>query len=160
MVYRCFSPPGLTCEIILMSEVSLKIIAPVLTNFFHCMHCEQLFHHSGIGRSMHQEVLDQYPEDVKQEATLLGDLVFDLAHRYGNRVKLRVIDPQSLPGFFLSLRYWVRRYPTFIINGRKAFVGSDRQGLERVLQRVLSESSAASAAKSKSSLSDRAAESK
>ena len=122
-----------------MAKVSVKVIAPVLTDFFHCLHCEHLFHHSGIGQQLHQEVLKQYPEDVKQEAAQLANLVFDLAHKFGDQIHIRVIDPQSLPGFFLSIRYWVRQYPTFIIDGRKAFIGSDRDGLERVFQNYLSE---------------------
>jgi hypothetical protein len=138
-----------------MSELSIKIIAPVLTDFFHCMHCEQLFHHSGVGQRMHQDVLDQYPEDVKQDAARLSDLVFDLAHQYGDRIRIRVIDPQSLPGFIHSLRYWVRYYPTFIINGRKAFVGFDREELDRVLQKFLFEFQAASADDSRGSLPDK-----
>ena len=88
---------------------------------------------------MHQEVLEQYPEDVKREAARLADLVSDVAHQYGDQIMLRVIDPQSLPGFFLSIRHWVRRYPTFIIDGRKAYVGADHEGIDRILQDYLRE---------------------
>jgi hypothetical protein len=50
-----------------------------------------------------------------------------------------VIDPQSLAGFFLSLRHWVRKYPTFIVDGREKVVGWDQIALEAVLQARLSE---------------------
>jgi hypothetical protein len=123
-----------------MSHVSVQVIAPVLTNFFHCMHCEQLFDQAGIGRQMHQEELEQYPADVKEEAARLANWLFGLAHRYGDQIHIRVIDPQSLEGFFLSLRYWARHYPTFIVNGQKASVGWDRDGLEQVLQAHLAQS--------------------
>lgn len=126
-----------------MSPVSVQIIAPAMTNFYHCMHCERVFQEAGIGQQIHQEELEQYPEDVQKEAALLANWVVDLAHRYGDRIRIRVVDPQSLEGFFLSLRYWVRRYPTFIVNGRKALVGSNRDRLEDVLQACLVESSAA-----------------
>lgn len=124
-----------------MSKVSVTVIAPVLTNFFHCLHCEQLFHHSGISQKMHQGVLEEYPEDAKQEAAKLADLVFNLARQYGDKINLRVIDPQSLHGFFLSLRHWVRHYPTFIIDGHKAYIGEDYLGLERVLRDYVDENS-------------------
>lgn len=122
-----------------MSQISIQVITPVLTNFFHCMHCEQLFHHAGIGQQMHQDLLEQYPENFKQEAAYLAYLLSEVTQRYGDRIHIQVVDPQSLAGFLLSLRYWVRRYPTFIVNGRKAFVGSDQEGLERVLQTYLQE---------------------
>ena len=62
-----------------------------------------------------------------------------MTQRYGDRIHFQVVDPQSLDGILLCLRYWVRHYPTFIVNGRKAFVGSDQDGLERVLQTYLQE---------------------
>jgi hypothetical protein len=116
-----------------MSQISVKVIAPVPTNFFHCMHCEQLFHYAGIGQQTHQEVLDQYPEEFKEEVSHLAEILFEMNHRFRDRIYIQVIDPQSLEGFFLSLRYWVRRYPTFIVNGCKAFVGSDQEDLEKML---------------------------
>lgn len=140
-----------------MSQVAVQVITPVLTNFFHCLHCEQLFHHSGIGQQMHQEVLEQYPEDFKQDSDHLASWVIDLVQRYGEQIHIQVFDPQSLKGFFLSLRHWVRRYPTFIVNGRKAIVGSDQDGLERVLQASLVESTKSAATTSKGGLHDGAA---
>jgi hypothetical protein len=56
-----------------------------------------------------------------------------LGSRYGPRLSIKVIDPQSLPGFLKSLRHWVRRYPTFIINGREKYTGWDRDALEALL---------------------------
>ncbi len=117
-----------------MPHVSVQVIAPVLTNFFHCMHCEQLFEQAGIGRQIHQEVLDQYPEGTKQEVDRLANWLFDLALRYGDQIHIRVVDPQSLEGFFKSVRYWVRRYPTFIVDSREKVVGWDQTALDAVLQ--------------------------
>jgi hypothetical protein len=116
-----------------MPHVSVEVIAPVLTNFFHCAHCEQIFEHAGIGRQVHQAELE-YPEDVKQEATRLADWLTELAYRYGDQLRIRVIDTQSLEGFFKSVRYWVRMYPAFIIDGREKIIGWDRAALEGALQ--------------------------
>lgn len=122
-----------------MSYVSVQVIAPVLTNFFHCMHCEQLFNQAGIGRQVHQEELDQYPEDIKQESARLTDWLFDLAQRYEGQIHIQVIDPQSPEGLFKSVRYWVRKYPTFIVDGRQKVTGWNRAALDEVLQSRLAE---------------------
>lgn len=50
---------------------------------------------------------------------------------------IRVIDPQSGLGFYKCLRHGVRRYPTFIIGGRKRYVGWNREELEVVLQEAM-----------------------
>jgi len=117
-----------------MSHVSVQVIAPVLTNFFHCMHCEQVFDQAGIGRQVHQEELDQYPEDIKEEASRLASLLLDLSQRYGNQIHIQVIDPQSPEGLFKSVRYWVRKYPTFIVNGHEKVVGWDQAALDALLK--------------------------
>jgi len=120
-----------------MSHVSVQVIAPVLTDFFHCVHCEQLFDQADIGRQVHQEELDQYPDDVKQEVARLAGWLFDLVDRYGDQIHIRVIDPQSPEGLFKSLRYWVRKYPTFIVDGREKIVGWNRTALDAALQERL-----------------------
>ena len=117
-----------------MSRVSVQVIAPVLTNFFHCMHCEQVFDQAGIGRQVHQEELDQYPKDIKEEASRLASLLLDLSQRYGNQIHIQVIDPQSPEGLWKSVRYWVRKYPTFIVNGREKVVGWDQVALDALLK--------------------------
>ena len=117
-----------------MSNVSVQVIAPVLTNFFHCMHCEQVFDQAGIGWQVHQEELDQYPKDVKQEAARLANWLLDLAHHYGDQIHIRVIDPQSPEGLFKSVHYWVRKYPTFIVDGRQKVIGWDQAALDAILQ--------------------------
>ena len=83
------APTSKWCENIVVPPVSVQVIAPVLTNFFHCMHCERIFDQAGIGQQMHQEELDQYPEDVKQEASRLADWLFDLAQGRAERLALR-----------------------------------------------------------------------
>jgi hypothetical protein len=117
-----------------MSHVSVQVIAPVLTNFFHCMHCEQVFDQAGIGQKVHQEELEQYPKDVKQETARLANWLFHLSDRYGDQIDIRVIDPQSPEGLLKSARYRVREYPTFIVDGREKIIGWDQAALDSALQ--------------------------
>jgi hypothetical protein len=37
------------------------------------------------------------------------------------------------------VRYLIRRYPTFIINGRKRYTGWDKEALEAILYEALAE---------------------
>ena len=59
------------------------------------------------------------------------------ARRYGEAIEIRVIDPQSALGLWKSLRHWVRKYPTFIVNGREKYTGWDKDALEEILRRTL-----------------------
>jgi hypothetical protein len=120
-----------------MPLISLQVIAPVITNFYHCMHCEHIFSQAGIGQQVHQEEIAGYPEDIKDDFARLSDWLYEIAHQYGDQIQIQVIDPQSIVGVFKSLKYWIRKYPAFIVNGREKFIGWDKATLERIIQNQL-----------------------
>jgi hypothetical protein len=117
-----------------MNPISVEVIAPVLTDLRHCSHCEVIFAQTQVGPRVHEEVLDEYPRDLKEDFERLSDWLFELAHRHGDALRIKVIDPQSIEGFVKSVRHWVRGYPAFIVAGHKEYVGWDTDALDRVLQ--------------------------
>jgi hypothetical protein len=52
-------------------------------------------------------------------------------------VRLEVIDPQSPEGLLKSLRYRVRRYPTFVIEGKTKVVGWERERVDAAVTAAL-----------------------
>lgn len=124
-----------------MAPISVEVIAPVLTDLRHCSHCEVIFAQTEVGRQVHKEVLDEYPPDLKEDFKRLSAWLIELAHRHGDALQIKVIDPQSIEGFVKSVRYWVRRYPAFIVAGHKEYVGWDEGALDRVLQARISRES-------------------
>jgi hypothetical protein len=67
----------------------------------------------------------------------LGNWVYDLADRYGSRIQMRVIDPQSPQGLFTCIRHGVRRYPTWLVEGGRRIVGWDWEALDRAIKRAM-----------------------
>lgn len=116
-----------------LQPVFLEILAHVPTDFFHCLHCERLFDAAGIGAQVHREIQTAYPPEILEEAERLATWLQDLVARYGERVHIRIVDPQSAEGFFKSLRYWIRRYPAFVVNQREKVTGWDLANVERLL---------------------------
>lgn len=104
--------------------VMVDVIAPLLGSFDHCSHCQVFLNEAGIGQRIHREDFEAFPAESKEEYERLVALLSELTRRFGGWVRFRVIDPQTIEGIWKSLRYWVRRYPTFIIDGRKV-VGWD-----------------------------------
>ena len=82
--------------------------------------------------------MTEYPNDLLEDHIRLSSLVIELVKRYNNRIIIYVIDPQSALGFYKSLRYWVRNYPTFIIDGQEKVTGWDQDSLEKAVQVRLS----------------------
>lgn len=116
-----------------LQPVLLEILAHVPTDFFHCLHCERLFDAAGIGAPVHQEIQTAYPPEILEEAEHLATWLQELTTRYGEQLHVRIVDPQSAEGFFKSLRYWIRRYPTFVVNRRKRVTGWDLANVEQLL---------------------------
>ncbi len=89
--------------------------------------------------------MGEYPLEMLEDHVRLSDWVVELSQRYGDRILIKVIDPQSGLGFFKALRHWVRSYPTFIVNGRKRLTGWDKAALDAILQEEMGAMEAAAA---------------
>jgi hypothetical protein len=113
--------------------ILIEVLAHIPTDFFHCYHCEQIFGAVELGAAVRRETRTTYPPEMLKDAERLATWLADLSARYGERLHVRIIDPQSMEGFLKSLRYWVRRYPTFIINRRTKYTGWESAALERLL---------------------------
>lgn len=113
--------------------IHIEVIAPVLTDFRHCTHCETIFDETQVGAVVHQQILNEYPEDWKEDFARLSAWLTELAGTYGRTLQIKLVDPQSVEGFFKSIRFGVRRYPAFIIEGRKKLVGWDKTALDQLL---------------------------
>lgn len=126
-----------------MKPIRLQVIAPTFGGLGICASCELVLGEVGIGSPPDARALEEYPPEWQDDVRRLTDWVHELAGRYGERILIKVIDPQSPDGLLQSLRYKVRRYPTWIVNGRTHIVGWDRDGLEAALDRASKEGAGA-----------------
>jgi len=118
----------------MLKPIKLEILSLLPTTFKQCPSCEEFFDQSGIGQQVHNQILDEYPQDLRDEGQHLATLMAELTTRFGDDILIHVIDPQSLPGFFKSIKYRVRKYPAFIIDGKELVVGWDRTALDHALE--------------------------
>ena len=81
--------------------------------------------------------MKQYPQWLIDEYVRVCQWATETGTRYQGRVLIRIIDYQSLVGLWRVLRYWIRRYPTFILDGQK-FVGWEEEpALQAAIQERL-----------------------
>ena len=79
----------------------------------------------GIGDKVHNIEINEYPEEMREEYLRLSEWVRSTYDTFGMRVWIKVIDPQSLVGLWKHVRYAVRRYPTFVLDGEHIHTGWD-----------------------------------
>lgn len=127
--------PAQTLDLREMKPIRLEVIAPTFQGLGICTACELVLAQAEMGESPLERGLSEYPEDWQEELRRLSDWVYELAGRYGDQILIKVIDPQSPEGLLKGLRYWVRRYPTWIVDGKQRVVGWDREALEAALSR-------------------------
>ncbi|MDI6770171.1 MAG: hypothetical protein QMD04_10920 [Anaerolineales bacterium] len=116
-----------------MRPVQIDVFSPLPEGWGICMSCEMLMAQAEMDKPPHERGLDEFPAEWQEDFRRLSVLILDLAARYGNRILIRIWDPRSLQGMFKTIRYGVRRYPTFIVEGRKKIAGWDIAAIEQVL---------------------------
>lgn len=86
-----------------------------------------------LDQAPHERGLDEYPPEWQEEFQRLSDVVMSLSNRFQDSILIQIWDPRSLQGLMKSIRYWVRRYPTFIVEGQNKVTGWDVEQLERYI---------------------------
>lgn len=116
-----------------MPPVSVDVIAILPEGWGLCNSCELLMARANLDQAPPDRGLDEYPPDWQADFQRLTDLIYNLSDRYGDRVLIRIFDPRSWQGLIKALRHGVRRYPTFVVDGRTKIVGCDEGALEGAL---------------------------
>ena len=119
-----------------MPPVQVEVIAPLPEGWGICLSCEMLMARANLDKAPSERGLEEYPPEWQEDFHRLSDWVLDLAARYGNSVLIRIWDPRSLQGMWKSIRYGVRRYPTFVVAGHK-ISGWNTAQLEQTLAKAL-----------------------
>ena len=119
-----------------MQPVPIEVIAPLPEGWGICMSCEMLMARANLDTPPADRGLEEYPPEWQADFHRLSDWVFAVAARYGNSVQIRIWDPRSLQGMWKSIRYGVRRYPTFVVAGHK-ITGWETTRLEQTLAEAL-----------------------
>ena len=114
-----------------MSTVHVDVISPLPEGWGICLSCEMLMARANLDQAPHERGLDEYPPEWQEEFQRLSDVVLELSTRYRESILIRIWDPRSLQGLMKSIRYWVRHYPTFIVEGQEKVTGWNVEQLEQ-----------------------------
>jgi hypothetical protein len=113
--------------------LTIEVLAPVPTFYTHCDHCEIWFGEAGINQTVRGEQVADYPNELLADYARLCDWMRELVTQYAGRVQVRIVDPQSLVGVAKALRHRIHRYPSFLVGGRRAYVGWEKEKLAAVV---------------------------
>jgi hypothetical protein len=119
-----------------MRPVRVEVITYTPTFFYHCQHCELTFQQMGMGERIHREqARESLPEDLRLEFDSLSLWAHGLLDRFGDRIRIEVVDAASIEGFWKSLRNRAWRYPVVIVDDSEKHVGTDLESVWPAIER-------------------------
>ena len=117
-----------------MTPVILEVLAPMLSSLeMGCRGCGLIMEAVGLKKQDRKACAEGYPEDWKEATDYLAKWIGEISRLYRHRILIRVIDAQSPLGVWKQLRHRVFKFPAFIVNRNKAYVGWDYKELEFLL---------------------------
>ena len=107
-----------------IEPLTVEIIAYAPTEFFHCTHCEVVFHQVGVGQKIHAEQRESnLPADLKAEYERVLAWATQLADRHPGAIQFRIVDAASLEGVYKTVRHRLRRFPAIVVGGTERILG-------------------------------------
>ena len=122
-----------TLEVGELQKIQVEVSAPLPEGWGICLSCEMLMARANLDKAPYERGLDEYPPDWQEGFHRLSDTILNLSARFADSLMIRIYDPRSLQGLVKSLRHGVRRYPTFIVDGKQKVSGWDIAELEEIL---------------------------
>jgi hypothetical protein len=122
----------------MMHAVDLEIVIPGLAGQeFGCFGCRILMGRSGLKTSARKNSRE-YPDEWKEEISILSSWVKELGRLYRHRLNIRIIEAGSPLGLWRQIRHRVFKTPAFIIDRKTTYVGWDLDALQALIdERVL-----------------------
>lgn len=116
-----------------MKPIAIEVVSKVLTSYMDCGQCRLIFDRMGLHRKLQIQDMKEYPEDLKEELAKLSEWLSDLLYLYKHRIRIRVINAQSILGVYKAIRHRIGEYPCFIVGNRDTYTGWDREELEAII---------------------------
>ena len=117
-----------------MRPIVLEVVAPMLSSTeISSRGSGLILDYVGLRKKDRKACTDEYPEDWKEAVDYLSKWIEEISDLYRHRIKIRVIDAQSPLGIWKQIRHRVFRFPAFIVDREKTYIGWDYQELEAII---------------------------
>lgn len=117
-----------------MNTILVEIVAPMLSTVEMSSRGYDLISGSlGLSGKYRSASVNEYPDDWKDAVDYLSTWVAQISRLYRHRIRIEIIDAQSPFGFWKQIRHRVFRFPAFIVDKEKTYIGWDYQELEAII---------------------------
>lgn len=117
-----------------MEQILVEVVAPMLSTVeMSCLRFSAVLGNARLRAKYRNDCVDEYPEDWKEAVSYLSEWITEVSRLYRHRVRIRVIDAQTPMGFWMQIRHRLFRFPAFIVDRKRTYIGWDPQELEELI---------------------------
>ncbi|MBU4426456.1 MAG: hypothetical protein L6406_23620 [Desulfobacterales bacterium] len=117
-----------------MNPILLEVVAPMLSTVeMSCRGCGSIMGYVGLRDKYRNACTNEYPDDWKQAVDYVSRWINEISSLYQHRIRIRVIDAQSPLGLWKQIRYRLFRFPAFIVDRKRTYIGWDYEELEALI---------------------------
>jgi hypothetical protein len=117
-----------------VNPILLEVVAPMLSTVeMSCRGCGSILGYLGVRDKYRRACTNEYPDDWKQAVDYVSKWINEISSLYQHRIRIRVIDAQSPLGLWKQIRYRLFRFPAFIVDRKRTYIGWDYAELESLI---------------------------
>ena len=117
-----------------MRPIILEVLAPMLSTVeMSGRGSSFVFGYVGLRGKYRNACTNEYPDDWKQAVDRLSTWLREISYLYRHRVQIRLIDAQTPLGLWKQVRHRVFRFPAFIVDKRRTYIGWESDQLENLI---------------------------
>ena len=117
-----------------MNPILLEVVAPMLSTVEMSRRgCGFIMGYVGLRDKYRDACTNEYPDDWKQAVDYVSRWINEISSLYQHRIRIRVIDAQSPLGLWKQIRYRLFRFPAFIVDRKRTYIGWDYEELEALI---------------------------
>lgn len=121
-----------------MDPIQLEIVAPMLSTIeMGGRGSSFIFGYLGLKRKHRDFSINEYPDDWKYAANYLSEWIQEINTLYKHRIRIRIIDAQSPLGMWKQIRHRLFRFPAFIVDRKRTYIGWDYKELEALIDECI-----------------------
>jgi hypothetical protein len=121
-----------------VKAVELDVVAPMLSCVdLTCRGWSCILGTTGLRNKYRTACMNEYPDQWKRDALTLSRWIEGLSELYRHRILIRLIDPQSPLGLWKQIRHRLFRFPAFIVDKKRTYIGWDSGQLETLIEECM-----------------------
>jgi hypothetical protein len=117
-----------------MKPVQIEVVTPMLSSVeISSWRYSFILSYWGMKSKYRSACINEYPDDWKWATNYVSQWLQEISYLYRHRIQIQVIDAQSPLGLWKQIRYRLFRFPAFIIDKKRTYIGWDHHQLEGLI---------------------------